>query len=424
MLSSPKAVPATPAPKLLGKAAGVYAAAQASYTIGRELHSWWRARTTYAVTVRSDDDIYLDVHAWLLDRLPPGRHRALQARSSRTAAHDGPVPCDGDPSGATPARLLLSYDDRREQLITVDGHRIKVVVERASDGPAQEGRRRLDPDTITLSARTEAGQQVIVDTLQRILDDRTKSHRRPVLWMLAPWGGWSKRRDLPLRDLDSVILRPGQVERLRDDLGTFLAAEERYVRRGIPWHRGYLLHGQPGTGKTSIAKALANHFGMDIWYAPLGDLTKDTNLLSLLSEVRPRSILLLEDVDSFHAATERVGEANQVSMSGLLNALDGVATPHGLVTIMTTNRREVIDDAVLRPGRVDLAEEIGLPDAEQAGRLFAHFYDRAPTGAIDPRGLSTAALTEVFKRHMDDPAAAEADLRGAARLSTSLARAV
>src|SRR5690606_5301281 len=103
--------------------------------------------------------------------------------------------------------------------------------------------------------------------------------------------------DLPLRDLETDVLADGLMERLVDDLEGFFAAETAWGRLGIPWHRGYLLSGPPGTGKTSVVKALASHFGMDLYYAPLADLREDANLIDLVSAVRPRSLLLLEDVD-------------------------------------------------------------------------------------------------------------------------------
>jgi chaperone BCS1 len=208
-----------------------------------------------------------------------------------------------------------------------------------------------------------------------------------------------------------VVLREGQMETLVGDLGEFLGREADYVRRGLPWHRGYLLQGPPGTGKTSLTKALAHEFGLDLWYAPLGDLSKDTNLLALLSEVRPRSMLLLEDIDIYHAATTREAEADRVTLSGLLNALDGVSTPHGLITVLTSNEPKVLDDALVRPGRIDRVEDIDYVTQEQAGRLFAYFYQRPPRGGwvVDAQ-TSTADLTELFKRHMDDPDGAEAAL--------------
>jgi mitochondrial chaperone BCS1 len=90
-----------------------------------------------------------------------------------------------------------------------------------------------------------------------------------------------------------------------------------------------------------------------------------------------------------------------VTLSGLLNALDGIATPHGLVTVMTTNAPEALDPAVIRPGRVDLTETFGLADAGQAARLVSHYYG-VPLDAADASGTAEVAPAEVIeacKRH-------------------------
>lgn len=96
-------------------------------------------------------------------------------------------------------------------------------------------------------------------------------------------------------------------------------------------------------------------------------------------------------------------------MAGLLNALDGVATPHGLITFMTTNDIEILDHAVIRAGRVDLREEIGMPDLFQVSQLFNYWYNEklstSDIAKIKWTG-STAELTELFKRNLNDPHAA------------------
>lgn len=96
-------------------------------------------------------------------------------------------------------------------------------------------------------------------------------------------------------------------------------------------------------------------------------------------------------------------------MAGLLNALDGVATPHGLITFITTNHIEVLDDALLRSGRIDVQEEVGLPNAEQVARLYENWYGMKLTD-YDIKKIrftgSTSDATELFKRHLNDGASA------------------
>jgi chaperone BCS1 len=222
--------------------------------------------------------------------------------------------------------------------------------------------------------------------------------KQPSLLMPSRWGGdWSRRDDLPPRALASVVLRAGQLERLVDDLGGFIASEADYARLSQPWHRGYLFHGPPGTGKTSVARALANHFDLPVHYLPLGDLERDADLMNLVGQIRSRSILLIEDADVYHAAVDRDDDSPKASLAAMLNALDGVWTPHGLVTVLTTNDRDALDTALLRPGRVDVTEEFSMLDAEQADRL-AVFCGLPDDGWGEFVGRSPAEMMEAARK--------------------------
>lgn len=398
---------------LVGRVLGAYALAQSAVTTWKSTRKYVLDRCTYTVAVRSDDPIYPDVHDWLLSTMTPETRRSLVARSSYTA--EGGADPD-DPamllSAATPirSRLHLAYNDARPQRFALDGHRVHVSVTRWEESGGGRGRGgALRPDEILFSCQSEIAQRAVLTHLERLVASH-KPDRRPMLWLLNPWGSWSRRADLPQRDLSTVVLEPGQADRLLADLQQFLAAEPDYVRLGLPWHRGYLLHGPPGTGKTSAVRALATRLGLDLWYAPLSDLEKDASLMSLVAEVRPRSMLLLEDIDAFDAATDRATEQRQVTTSGLLNALDGVSTPHGLITVMTTNHPEVLDPAVVRTGRVDVVEEFTLPDDDRVNRMFEAIHGRAPLLPLRAAGRSSADVMETLKQHLGDPAAAEAEL--------------
>ena len=84
-------------------------------------------------------------------------------------------------------------------------------------------------------------------------------------------------------------------------------------------------------------------------------------------------MLLLEDIDVFHAMTERSDDEPGATLATMLNALDGIWTPHGLITVMTTNKKEELDEAVIREGRVDVDEEFTVLDRDQAERLASYF---------------------------------------------------
>lgn len=385
------------------------AAGRTVWPVAKTLRNKSREHRTYTVKVLDTDAIYDDLHEWVLGLLPTERQRALVAWTSKRDS--GMVSPDGPPS--TPPRLRLRYDGSREQIVTIGGHSIRVIVS-DGNGAATDAEKRWKPAEIVFTASSLQAQQALLDAISQVARLSHETRRKPVFKMLTRWGDWSRVDDLPTRDLDSVILAKGQLERLVADVSTFLANEQDYIRRCIPWHRGHLYEGPPGTGKTSVARAIATHFGMDIWYLPLGDVKSDCDLLNVVSRVTPRSVLLLEDVDVFGAATDRAEGEERVTLSGLLNALDGIATPHGLFTVLTTNDVKAIDAAVIRPGRIDLVEHFGLADDDQVARLVSRWYDRPLPFAVesaiaDLPSIAPAAVIEACKRH-ENPADAVAEL--------------
>lgn len=334
-----------------------------------------RRRDDFTIAVAGTEDVYPELHEWVLAHLPESERKALIATTESGRSGDY-IARDSYESGRRrePPKIRLRYDGQREQAVVLDGHRIKVTVSR-DDVPG--GRERLPEnwrqllETIRFTASNAAGRDAVVRMLDGLLAEKYREPGPPPLLIPSKWGGsWNRRGDLPPRTLDSVVLKAGQLERLVADLGDFLAAEVRYGARCLPWHRGYLFHGEPGTGKTSVARALANHFEIPTYYLPLADLERDADLMGLVGAIQPRSMLLLEDVDSFHAATDREEKQGTASVAAMLNALDGVWTPHGLITVMTTNHREALDSALLRAGRIDVDEEFTALDEDQAARIF------------------------------------------------------
>lgn len=395
-----------------GKHSGLYnglITAQQLLGAYREGVALWRDKTRWTITVCSDDHLYDVAHSWFaegaMSATPP---RAVNARLTRSSARDWEASLTprrrGEPESLV--NVELYWDENRERTVMIDGHRIAVSLQKSESwgGGSEQSYRPSEPDVLHFHARSHEAQVAVIDMLRSLAQKQEK--RRPALYMMSSWGDWARRDDLPERPADSVVLTTGQMERIQADMKRFLDAEASYVSRGIPYHRGYMLYGPPGTGKTSVVRALAAHFGMDLWYGQLGDLSKDSSLISVVNQVGPRSILLLEDVDVFHAAKSRDDDGEGLSMAGLLNALDGVATPHGLITFLTTNDIDVIDEALLRPGRVDLREHVGLPDPDQIARLYRHWYGvDMPDDDVARLNFtgSTAEVAEIFKRHMDDP---------------------
>jgi len=225
---------------------------------------------------------------------------------------------------------------------------------------------------------------------------------------------WQRSMSRTTRPFSTVILNEKVKEDLISDVADYLdpATRRWYGNRGIPYRRGYLLHGPPGTGKSSLSLALAGHFKMRIYIVSLSSVTaSEENLATLFSELPRRCVVLLEDIDSaglthtrengaveaaIQGDTDMVpgqvtpgnGSGNgpaglttvvsqpvgRLSLSGLLNILDGVASQEGRVLIMTTNHPEKLDKALIRPGRVDKMVEFGRADTEMAAAIFRAIF--------------------------------------------------
>lgn len=377
------------------RAVAAAAFAQLAWPTVKAARDWYRGRGgSFSLTIQGEDLIYADVHAWVLEQMEDFDRRSMQANTEITYDED---------DNEIPS-IQLAFDGSVQQQITISGHPVVVKVNREQlpdrISLSSSSNWRLSMENISFTAETLEGRAAVVAALEALAAEKYKSDEPPALMMPSRWGsGWLKRGDLPTRDLDSVVLKAGQLEELRADLANFLASEARYNRMSQPWHRGYLFYGPPGTGKTSIARALATEFDLPTYYLPLGDIAKDSDLMQLVGNIKPRSVLLLEDVDGFHAATDRSDEKDHASVATMLNALDGVWTPHGLITMMTTNNREALDPALVRAGRIDVDEELSLLDEDQAVRLAERLLPGGLTDAVTFAGRAPSELIEHIRNN-------------------------
>ncbi|KAF9876622.1 hypothetical protein CkaCkLH20_06030 [Colletotrichum karsti] len=195
----------------------------------------------------------------------------------------------------------------------------------------------------------------------------------------APLGDPRKKRPL-----GSVILDEGVKESIVGDVREFLDQQQWYVDRGIPYRRGYLLFGPPGSGKSSFIQSLAGELDYSVAMINLSEMgMTDDKLAYLLTKLPKRSLLLLEDADAaFINRRQRDGDGYSganVTFSGLLNALDGLAAGEERIAFLTTNHIERLDPALIRPGRVDMMMRIGEATRYQAGQMWDRFYGDVDT---------------------------------------------
>ncbi|KAJ7702891.1 P-loop containing nucleoside triphosphate hydrolase protein [Mycena metata] len=285
--------------------------------------------------------------------------------------------------------------------------------------------------SISVVARSNTILKQLV--LQAKREYEAEAVHRIQIFFADPHGSWRWADARHKRPMGSIVLDPGVKEMLLGDARDFLASEKWYADRGIPFRRGYLLHGVPGSGKSSLIHAIAGELMLDIYVVSLSSAwISDSVLMGLMGRVPKGAILLLEDLDaaftrsvsrseegngpavegpepapkrrsrekvcSFSFTLERdrdrdgMSDLNTLSLSGLLNALDGVAAAEGRILFATTNHLEKLDPALSRPGRMDVWVEFKNASKWQAEALFRNFF---PSTDEDDLPIDDAELDSV-----------------------------
>ena len=265
--------------------------------------------------------------------------------------------------------------------------------------------------------------------------------------------------------MNSIILDVGIRELILDDARDFMKSRQWYADRGtsllllafimlwhltnspgIPFRRGYLLYGAPGSGKTSIIHSLAGELGLDIYIVSLSKIgMDDSSLNALISSLPEQCIAIMEDIDAAfthgitrdttgteledaHRGRQRRGGSSpeddpddyqgkdrgsnqseakdaRITLSGLLNALDGVSAQEGRILFATTNRYSSLDPALIRPGRMDIHVEFRLASQYQAGELYKRFYlpDAPDEATTDEEASSDSGYVTPTTDGSDDP---------------------
>ncbi len=196
-----------------------------------------------------------------------------------------------------------------------------------------------------------------------------------------------------------------QIEEIKEVVELPLTAPERFERVGVEPPKAVLLTGLPGTGKTLLAKAVANRtsatfirvVGSELVQKYIGEGARLVRELFALAKEKAPSILFIDELDA--VATRRVDDGTsgerevQRTMMQLLAEIDGF-NPRGDVRIIgATNRPDILDPALLRPGRFDRIIEIPLPDKEARKEIFQiHTAKMKLKKDVDLDNL--AALTE------------------------------
>ena len=298
------------------------------------------------------------------------------------------------------------------------------------------GNRYKRSEVLSISCFGRSTQPIknLIEDVYQLNKDKERTMtiiRRPFTGGYSSRLSWSRLTSKPRRGLDTVILDPEQKAKVLKDVEEYMdeSTQNFYGDHGIPYRRGYLFHGPPGCGKTSFCLALASKFNLDVYVLTLLDHElQDSDLMSLMNQLPSPSLLLLEDIDTaglsrkkpfaettggprglpnpfmggrkgkrrgmpegaVAAATSSGAaelesdeedsnkQATRVSLSGLLNAIDGVAAPEGHILVMTTNKPHELDDALVRAGRISVKVPFTNASKQQAEQIFLRMYVDSP----------------------------------------------
>jgi len=377
--------------------------------MGQALFEWSKRRCLVRLEMDSRDDAFRWMMYWLMRQPSFRSSNVLSVTTSLKSFGTSPVEESMVASGAAGAPYML-LPAPGEHVMRYRGAWVLVSRQRAAGNPQLAANARLLMETLRLSTPAYSRPALLAMLEEARAAYEASQMQRTSVFAVDNDGYWAKIGSRPVRPLSSVLLPPGQAEAILADCRDFLASEAWYAHRGIPYRRGYLLYGLPGTGKTSLVTALAGELGCHLYVVSLSSpRMTDEALGSLLTSSEEGSILLLEDVDAAFLKRDRVagaaGGAGGLSFSGLLNAIDGVAAQEGRMLFMTTNHLERLSEALVRPGRVDVRLQFGWATEWQKYHLFTSFY--AEDSKPEPQ--DAAACGSAGQRRRDKSAGSAAE---------------
>lgn len=330
------------------------------------------------VLIESDQEIYGHVNFWLARHQATRRARRLMLQQ----AYDYDARRWEWAITLGPGWHLLRYAGR---FVLVDREVQETSALDKMVGPARRERLRLT---------TLGGDQSAVRAL---LAEAKALYEGDGLVKVFYWrgGGYALADRRSPRSLDTVFMPASQKARIIERLTRFLGDQAEYLRLGVPWRLGLLFEGPPGTGKTSLIFTLAGFIGRSVYLINLNNIQGDNDLTAAFNDVSHDGVVVIEDIDTATISHDRDGESRPVqafadalgklapeapssvggklSLSGLLNAIDGLASMEGRILFITSNHAGKLDPALLRPGRVDVREVVDRLDGDVAWAMFRAF---------------------------------------------------
>lgn len=233
-------------------------------------------------------------------------------------------------------------------------------------------------DTVITVTVFGDGKRHMSDFLRTMLRD-AKSDRQAIIFTTNLGGGTQRKVWTSPRDFSNVILKPEVEHKLERHMKWFKDNYQFYKQHGLPYKTSILLKGPPGTGKTSLCRAIAHYFGYEIYMLSLSGMVSEHR--TSIPEIPEHTLVMIEDIDKNIPKDLAAHSKESESLRILMQMLDGMFSQDNTVFVLTTNFPELLPMELIRPGRINLKLDIGLFTMSEALRM-AKLYD-VPSAVIN-----------------------------------------
>lgn len=355
---------------------------------------FFKHHLTTTLTINSADSIFYDFLAWVNDRKIDISVRSFNFNNSSRF-------------GWGHAQMTIGYGliFFRFGSKIMSMRRFKIDANQTSESK----------ETITISI-IGRNSKIFADIFLAIQEKKNEDKKYIRIYTYSD--GWKSNNKIYKRGLETITIPKENRQLILNHVNGFINSKDWYLGNGIPYRTGILFHGPAGTGKTSLIKAICAEFGKDLYVIDANSMG-DTTIRNAMSSVPEGAIVALEEIDTISSSRAEIVRSDEssnepvakeiklslLSMSGLLNALDGIVCGEGRIVIATTNYPEKLDPALVREGRFDLKIHVGYFTNETLMLYMKRLYpeiNKWGSWKIKPN-IAPCKVQKLVFDHRDNP---------------------